>query len=96
MYASIRKYRIEGSVDELMQKVNEGFVPIISRAQGFYAYYCVDAGNGYVASISIFEDKAGVEESNRLAGDWVKENLASILPNPPEITSGIVPVYKAT
>ena len=94
MYPSIREYRIEGSIDELMQKVNEDFFPIISKVQGFLAYYCVDTGNGEVASISIFKDKAGIEESNRLAGTWVKENLASILLGAPEITTGIVPVAK--
>ena len=96
MYASVRRYNVEGSVDELMRRVDEGFVPIISKAREFLAYYCVDAGNGVAASISIFEDQAGAEESNRLAADWVRENLSSLLPNPPEITAGIVPVHKTT
>jgi hypothetical protein len=94
MYASVRRYNVEGSVDELMRRVDEGFVPIISKARGFLAYYCVDAGNGVAASISVFEDQSGAEESNRLAADWVRENLSSLLPNPPEITAGIVPVHK--
>lgn len=31
MYASIRRYKMNpGSVDELMRRVNEGFVPLVS------------------------------------------------------------------
>jgi hypothetical protein len=84
-----------GSVDELMRRVNEGFVPIISRGAGFMAYYAVNAGGGVVASISVFETQAGADESNRMAADWVKQNLASLLPTPPEITAGEVGVHKA-
>ena len=97
MYASVRRYKMEpGSVEELMRRVEEGFVPIISKGPGFVAYYVLDAGDGVVASISVFEDQAGAEESNRMAADWVKENLASLLPNPPEVTAGEVMVHKAT
>lgn len=96
MYASIRRYNMDpGSVDELMRRVREGFVPIISRGAGFMAYYAINAGDGVVASISVFETQAGAEESNRMAASWVKENLASLLPTPPEITAGEVGVHRA-
>ena len=96
MYASVRRYETDlGSVDELMRRVEGGFVPIVSKAPGFIAYYALDAGDGVVASINIFEDQAGAEESDRRAADWVKENVASLLPNPPEATAGDVRVHKA-
>jgi hypothetical protein len=47
-----------------------------------------------VASISVFETQAGAEEANRMAASWVKENLAALLPTPPEITAGEVGVHK--
>lgn len=97
MYASVRRYEMDpGSVDELMRRVEEGFVPIVSRAPGFIAYYALDVGDGVVASINVFEDQAGAEESDRRAADWVKENVASLLPNPPQVTAGEVIVHKAT
>jgi hypothetical protein len=68
----------------------------MSEAPGFIAYYAVVAGDGVLASINVFEDQAGAEESNRMAGGWVKENLASHLPNPPETTAGEVVVHRAT
>ena len=77
MYASIRRYRtVAGASTELAQRVDQGFLPIISSAPGFIAYYVVDAGNDVVASVSIFQDQAGAEASNRTAADWVKANLA--------------------
>jgi hypothetical protein len=97
MYMGIRQYKMDGpeSVDELFRRVEEGFVPIISKAPGFISYSGLDAGDGLVASITVFEDQAGMEESNRMAADWVKENLVSLLPNPPEVTAGEIRFHKA-
>ncbi len=95
MYASIRRYTTSpGAAAELARRVNQGFVPIIGKAPGFVAYYVVDAGNDVVASVSVFQDQAGAEESNRMAADWVKENMASLVSGSPEITAGAVTVHK--
>jgi heme-degrading monooxygenase HmoA len=95
MYASIRRYKTTpGRVDELVQRVNQGFVPLVSRAPGFVGYFVLDAGSDVVASVSIFQDEAGAEESNRLAADWVRANIASLFEGPPEITAGEVRVHQ--
>jgi hypothetical protein len=65
-------------------------VPLIKQIPGFVAYYWVDAGGGVMASTSVFEDRAGAEESTEKAADWVRENIASLLPNPPQVTAGEV------
>jgi hypothetical protein len=57
---------------------------------GFIAYDWVDAGDGVMMSTSIYEDQAGAEASTAGAVDWVSENLASLLPNPPQVTAGEV------
>ncbi len=96
MHVSVRRYNVDpGSVDEVTRRVNEGFVPIITGAPGFKAYYVVNAGGGVLASISVFEDQAGAEESNRLAADWVQENLAPFVQGPPQITAGEASIHKA-
>jgi hypothetical protein len=56
------------------------------------AYYALNAGK--IATVSVFEDQAGAEESIRMAADWVRQNLASLLPNPPEITAGEVEAHE--
>ena len=58
MYATIRRYKAKSSQD-LIRKVNEGFIPTISKAPGFIAFYAIDSGTGELASISVFETKAG-------------------------------------
>ena len=96
MYVSVRRYEMDpGSVDELVRRVESGFVPIVSQVPGFVSYTAIDQGDGTVASISVFENKAGAEESNRRAADWVKENLAQMLPNAPQITEGEARVHRA-
>ena len=66
--------------------MNECFVPLISKVPGFVAYYWVDAGGGVMISTSVFQDQFGAEESNKRAADFVRENLASLLPMRPQIT----------
>jgi hypothetical protein len=90
MYAVVRRY--EGVTDpaEAGRRVDDGFVPLIRQISGFVAYYWVDTGSGVMISTSVFEDQASAEESTTRAADWVRENLASLLPNPPQIAVGEV------
>ncbi len=43
------------AAEEIGRRVAAGFVPIISPAPGFVAYYAMHAGNDVVLSISIFQ-----------------------------------------
>ena len=95
MYLSIRRYHVKlGAMAEITQKVNQGFVPIISQVPGFVAYYLVDVGDDVGATVSVFQDQAGAEESNRMAADWVRQHIASLVASVPEITAGEVTAYK--
>lgn len=89
MFISVRSYKVDpANIPEITKRAKEGFIPIIKGSPGFIAYYGVDHGGGSVATVSIFEDQAGAEESNRRAASWVKENLAGLLDSPPEIITG--------
>ncbi|MCG7203237.1 hypothetical protein [Streptomyces arenae] len=90
MYAAVRRY--EGVTDsaEAARLVNEGFVPLMRQVSGFVAYYWIDAGDGVMVSTSVFRDRAGAEESISRAADFVRANLAALLPNPPEVVAGEV------
>ena len=54
----------------------------------------MNVGAGEIAIVSVFEDQAGSEESIRAAADWIRQNLAALLPNPPEITAGEVVTHE--
>ena len=88
MYAVVRQYG--GAIDpaETARRVQEGFIPLVREVPGFVAYYAVDAGGGVIVSVSVFQDQAGSEESTKRAADYIRENLASLLPNPPQVTAG--------
>lgn len=91
MHAAIRIYRVDpGSVGEFKRLVNETFLPIIKEAPGFRAYYSLDTGDGRIASVSVFDDRAGAEASTKMAADNIRENMASVAPNPPEVLEGEV------
>ena len=96
MYTSIRRYEgvSPGAIEEIVKLVEEGFVPIVSAGAGFISYQLVDAGDGVIATISLFETEAAAEESNKAAASWVKEALAKFLLTPPQITAGEVRINK--
>jgi hypothetical protein len=96
MYATVRRYEGITNPREAGQLVAESFVALLSQLPGFVAYYWVDAGGGVMISTSVFADRASADESNRKAADWVRQNnLASLYPNPPQITAGEVVAHKS-
>ncbi|MFJ7294665.1 hypothetical protein [Streptomyces collinus] len=88
MHAVIRRYEGVSDPAEAGRRVNEEFLPLLRQVQGFVAYYFVDAGGGVMVSTSVFQDRAGAEESTERAGDYVRDRLAELLPNPPQVTAG--------
>ena len=95
MYVAVRRYEGVSDPIEAGRITREVFVPIIREIPGFVAYYDVDAGDGVMVSISIFEHKEAEEESTFRAGDFVAEDLEPLLPNPPQVTAGEVLTYQA-
>jgi quinol monooxygenase YgiN len=88
LYVAIRRYETDPkSVSEVVRRVREEFVPTVSKVPGFVSYTVLDAGNGTLATISMFQDKSGADESNRRAADFVK-TMSSLLPNAPQVTAG--------
>jgi hypothetical protein len=90
MWAAMRRY--EGITDpaEAGRLVGETFIPLLEHVPGFIAYYWIDAGDGVMASLSVYEDQAGADKSVEVAREWVRENAAELIPNPPVITEGHV------
>ena len=95
MYVAVRRFEGVSDPQKVAQVAEEGFVPIISELPGFVAHYTVDAGDGVLVGISVFEHKDAEEESTFVAGEFVAEHLEPLMPNRPQITAGEVVVYKA-
>ena len=90
MYAAVRRYEGIKDDDEAARLVGESFVPLLEGVSGFVAYYWIDAGDGTMASLSVFEDQAGADKSVEVAHAWVAENAPGLFPNPPRVTEGEV------
>jgi hypothetical protein len=93
MFATVRRYEgVDASrTDELSKKVNETLIPRLSELPGFGGYYLIEAGNGIMTSVSLFETMAQADESSQLVRGWVQdEELQQALPNAPKITTGEV------
>ena len=97
MYATIRRYESvdQSRTSELVKKADETLVPRLSKLPGFSGYHLIEAGNGVITSVGFFETSAQVDESTRVASNWVREEkLETVLPIPPKITDGEVIVHK--
>jgi hypothetical protein len=97
LHATIRRYEgvDQNRTDELTKKVTESLVPKLSKLEGFSEYYLIEAGNGIMTSVGIFDTPTHASESTRVAADWVREeNLESLLPNPPKVTEGEIIAQK--
>ena len=93
MFATIRRY--EGvdvaRISEVTSKVNETLVPQLRKLPGFSGYYLIEAGNGVLSSLGLFETSEQADESTKLVAKWITdEDFASAIPNAPKITSGRV------
>jgi quinol monooxygenase YgiN len=98
MFAAIRYYRIDpNSRDEVVRRVQEGFVSIIRDMPGFISYLVLTPTErkGEIVSVSLFEDQQSAEESNKKAEDWVQQNLSELV-LPPELAAGQLVIYEAT
>jgi hypothetical protein len=93
MHATIRRY--EGvdttRINDVVSRVDETFVPQIRELPGFAGYFLMEADNGVLSSISLFETSEQADESNTLVKNWIsEENFSKAIPNAPKITSGKV------
>jgi len=99
MFAAIRYYQADPpSIDEVVRRVQEDFVPLIRDMQGFISYFILVPSEREedIVSVSVFEDQQSAEESNSKAAEWVAQNLGELLRPSPEFASGQVVVYEAS
>ena len=93
MHATIRRYEgvDQNRTPELTTKVNETLLPRLNKMPGFAGYYLIEADNGVVSSLGLFETPEQGAESTKIVAGWIRdENLMTLVPNEPAITSGRV------
>ncbi len=93
MHATIRRYEgVDATrTNEVVGKVNETLVPQLRELPGFAGYYLIEAGNGILSSLGLFETSEQADESTKVVTKWIgDENFNTAIPNAPKITSGKV------
>lgn len=97
MYATVRRYEgvDKGRIDEVTKKVGETLLPRMSKLPGFDGYFLIEASEGVMTSIGLFDTSEHAHESTRVAATWIREEkLEDVLPNTPKITAGEVVVHE--
>ena len=62
---------------------------LMSGVPGLQGYILMRTENG-CASITVCDDQAGIDESARMAAEWLRENAADLAIAAPEVLSGEV------
>lgn len=88
MYAVVRSYSGQGASElfNLIDQRGEEVTALINGVSGFVSYTATRTAEGGV-TVTVCQDKAGTDESSRIAAEWVKENSPGTV-NPPTITEG--------
>ena len=96
MYTSIQRYNLKpDSTEEVIRRTEKDFLPIVTKSPGFLALDVVNTGHNTLTTISTFEDRVGAEQSSKLTEGWVRDNLASLVTEPPMIMGGEIGIHKA-
>ena len=91
MHAVVRTYSGKGAKElfDALQKRTADAEKLMRQVPGFISYSLVRTSDGGF-SVSVCKDKAGTDQSIKLARDWIKENLPNTGASAPAITEGEV------
>lgn len=91
MHATIRRYASRELADQLAARTDE-VESLMSQVPGLRSYDLMRTEDG-CASITVCENQAGTEESSRIAGAWIRENLPNLAQTTPDVSTGEVIVH---
>ena len=91
MHVVIQRYRVRlGEVVDAAHYAEKWFLPLVREIPGFAACYLVDAGNGVLASVGLFDTQAAADKASELAHGWFSKEWGSFRQLPPEVIAGAV------
>jgi hypothetical protein len=91
MHAVVRTYSGKGAKEliELIEKNKPEVERLIRGVKGFVSYSLVRTADGGL-SVSVYQDKAGTDESIRVARDWIAKNASATGVAAPSVAEGTV------
>ena len=85
-YVVIRHYKDSSKLIDALEQRRDDVESLIRGVPGFIAYNLVRSESGGF-SVSVYQDRAGAEESVRAAREYLQQNLSDVSA-PPEVIQG--------
>lgn len=94
METVIRRYSGKGAKElfDLLEKRAADVEKLLRGVKGFIGYTLARSGDGGF-SVTVCQDKAGIDESVQAARNWIAENGGSTGAAAPEVSEGSVIIY---
>jgi hypothetical protein len=94
MHAMVRSYSGKGAkgLVDLIEKRKTDVEELLRSVNGLVSYSMVRTKTGGF-SVSVWQDKAGIDEVHKKAMEWIKENASTTKaskPSKPEVREGTV------
>jgi len=89
MHTVVRTYSGRGAkaLIDVLEKHTKDVESIIHSIKGFVSYSLVRTAEGGF-SVSVYQDKAGADESIKKAREWIQKNAPNTGASPPHVTEG--------
>jgi hypothetical protein len=87
MYAQVRKYHsIRGgrTTEQVCRDIERTALSRFDQIPGFVDYFVLELNDGGLLTVSIYEDRAGVEAAKELSAKWNTTETAGSLPERPD------------
>ena len=89
MHAVIRTFSGAGAkkLVDLLEGRKSEVESIVRSVKGFVSYTMIKTADG-ATTVTVCEDKAGTDESSRLAREWIGKNASDLGVGPPTVVEG--------
>jgi hypothetical protein len=94
MHAVVRNYSGAGvkQLFDLFEQRKAEVEATLRKVPGLVSYTMLRSGDGGI-SVTVCKDKAGADESLKIAREWIKKNASNIQASPPAVMEGSVIVH---
>lgn len=96
MHAVVRTYSGAAArqLFDILEERKADVQATLQKVPGMVSYTLLRQGDGGM-SVTVCKDKAGTDESLRVAREWISKNAANISASPPQVAEGPVIVQFA-
>lgn len=96
MNAVLRQYSGTGAnaLFDVLEQKKEEVERLMREVKGFTSYTCARSADGGF-TVTVCQDKAGCDETLKLAKEWIAKNAANTGVGAPKVSEGLVVIQAA-